>query len=202
MDLESPTPPNTRRRGEELEAAILEAAWEQLLTGYPNFTYDAIAKRAQTSKPVLYRRWPSREELLEATLAWRGAHDRLPIPDTGELRGDLLALLRSANRRPERFLGLLSAQIGGYYDAAGLTPGSLRDRFIGTGPTALSTVYRRAADRGELDGDRLTPRIAAVPFDLFRMQLFLTLQPLADEELVSIVDEVFLPLVAPRREIA
>ncbi|MFF2371191.1 TetR/AcrR family transcriptional regulator [Agromyces sp. NPDC058110] len=198
MDLETNAAPTaaTRRRGDELEAAILGAAWEQLLTGYPNFTYDAIAKRAQTSKPVLYRRWPTREAMLAATLAWRGATDRLVAPDTGSLREDLLELLREANRRPERFLGMLSAQVGGFYDAAGLTPGLLRDQFLGGAPSALATVYRRAVDRRELDADRLTPRIEAVPFDLFRMQLFMTLRPLADEDLVSIVDEVFLPLVA------
>ena len=48
----------TRRRGAELEQAILDAAWEQLIAeGYEHFTIDTVAARAQTSKPVLYRRW-------------------------------------------------------------------------------------------------------------------------------------------------
>jgi hypothetical protein len=48
----------TRRRGPELEAAILDAAWEQLLAeGYEHFTIDTVTARARTGKPVLYRRW-------------------------------------------------------------------------------------------------------------------------------------------------
>jgi AcrR family transcriptional regulator len=47
----------TRRRGAELEQAILDAAWEQLIAeGYEHFTIDTVAARARTSKPVLYRR--------------------------------------------------------------------------------------------------------------------------------------------------
>ena len=37
----------------------------------------------------------------------------------------------------------------------------------------------------------------AVPFDLFRHDLLMTLSPLADDDIVAIVDEVFLPLVRP-----
>ncbi|MGI9822804.1 TetR/AcrR family transcriptional regulator [Agromyces sp. Marseille-Q5079] len=197
MDLEKRHEPATRRRGDELEGAILDAAWEQLLTGYPNFTYDGIARRAQTSKPVLYRRWPTREALLSATLRHRGVRDRLPMPDTGTLREDLLDLLRSANRRPERYFAMLSAQVGGVSDVGGLTPGALRDQFLGGQPSVLRAILDRAVSRGEIDAERMTPRIAAVPFDLFRMQLFLTFEPIPDEDLVSIVDEVFLPLVRP-----
>ena len=88
----------TRRHGAELEAAILDAAWEQLVAeGYEHFTIDAVAARAQTSKPVLYRRWKTRDDLLRATARHRGAADAPAIPDTGTLRGDLLALLSNAN---------------------------------------------------------------------------------------------------------
>src|SRR3984957_17041760 len=81
----------TRRRGTELESAILDAAWEQLTAeGYEHFTIDAVAARAQTSKPVLYRRWKTREDLLRDTARHRGAADAPAIPQTGTLRGDLL----------------------------------------------------------------------------------------------------------------
>src|ERR1700727_1770293 len=71
-----------RRRGAELEGAILDAAWEQLIAeGYEHFTVDTVAARARTSKPVLYRRWKTREDLLRATVRHRGAADPPAIPD-------------------------------------------------------------------------------------------------------------------------
>ena len=55
----------SRRRGQALEDAILDAAWDVLETGgWSGFTFGAVAERAHSSKPVLYRRWRTREELL------------------------------------------------------------------------------------------------------------------------------------------
>ena len=87
-----------RRRGADLEDAILDAAWEQLTAeGYGRFTIDTVAARARTSKPVLYRRWKTSDELLRAAIRHRGAVTEVPDPDTGTLRGDMLALLRYSN---------------------------------------------------------------------------------------------------------
>ena len=106
-----------RRRGAELEAAILDAAWEQLIAeGYEHFTIDAVAARAQTSKPVLYRRWKTREDLLRATARHRGAADPPAVPDTGTLRGDLLALLSYANTTRNPMVALVSSMLGSYYN--------------------------------------------------------------------------------------
>jgi len=50
----------TRRRGAELEAALLDAAWDELqAVGYAGLTMEAVADRAGTSRAVLYRRWPN-----------------------------------------------------------------------------------------------------------------------------------------------
>ncbi|RYY09760.1 MAG: TetR/AcrR family transcriptional regulator, partial [Alphaproteobacteria bacterium] len=59
----------TRRRGAALEDAILAAAWIELQnSGYTNFTYEAVARRAETSRPVLYRRWQTKLELALAAI--------------------------------------------------------------------------------------------------------------------------------------
>ena len=60
-------PGTSRRRGATLEEAILDAAWAELIDhGYAEMTLEAVAKRAGTSRPVLYRRWPSRTKLATA----------------------------------------------------------------------------------------------------------------------------------------
>jgi AcrR family transcriptional regulator len=160
----------TRRRGAELERAILDAAWEQLTAeGYEHFTIDTVAARAQTSKPVLYRRWKTREDLLRATVRHRGAASPAPpIPDTGTVRGDLLALLSRANTTDNPMAALISSMLGSYYNQTGPTPAELREAFLGQRGSAVEQVINRAVERGEVDPARLTPRIIDLPFDLFR----------------------------------
>lgn len=61
------TPKATRRRGAELEQAILQAAAEELAqVGYQNLTMDGVAARAGTAKNAIYRRWPNRAALCVA----------------------------------------------------------------------------------------------------------------------------------------
>src|SRR3954471_9436263 len=87
-----------RRRGAVLEQAILRAAADELAeSGYAGLTMDRVARRAGTNKNAIYRRWPNRAALGLAAYRQLVAIDR-QIPDTGELRGDVLALLRGANR--------------------------------------------------------------------------------------------------------
>jgi AcrR family transcriptional regulator len=189
----------TRRHGAELEAAILDAAWEQLVAeGYEHFTVDTVAARARTSKPVLYRRWKTREDLLRATARHRGAADAPAIPDTGTLRGDLLALLAHANTTRNPMAALMSSMLGSYYNRTGPTPAELREAFLSqrSSGSAVEQVINRAVERGEIDPDRLTPRIIDLPFDLFRNEMMMTLKPVPDHVMRQIVDDIFIPLVA------
>jgi AcrR family transcriptional regulator len=187
----------TRRRGAELEAAILDAAWEQLIAeGYEHFTIDTVTARARTSKPVLYRRWKTREDLLRATVRHRGAAADPPsIPDTGTLRGDLLALLTRANTTRNPMAALVSSMLGSYYNQTNPTPAELREAFLSERDSAVKQVINRAVERGEIDPARLTPRIIDLPFDLFRHEMIMTFKLVPDHVLRQIVDDIFIPLV-------
>jgi len=190
----------TRRRGAELEQAILDAAWEQLIAeGYEHFTIDTVAARARTSKPVLYRRWKTRDDLLRHTVRHRGAADPPPIPDTGTLRSDLLALLAGANTTRNPMAALVSSMLGSYYNQTGPTPAELRDAFLSQRGSAVEQVVNHAVERGEIDPARLTPRIIDLPFDLFRNEMMMTLKPVPDHVLRQIVDDIFIPLVTTQR---
>src|SRR3954451_3569851 len=91
---------SSRRRGQELEDALLDAAWEELTcVGYGRFTIEGGASRAGTSRPVIYRRWPNRSDLAVAAVRHHGAKDPVPTPDTGSVRDDLVELLRRASSR-------------------------------------------------------------------------------------------------------
>jgi AcrR family transcriptional regulator len=185
----------TRRRGAALEAAILDAGWVLLTeVGYNGFTFDAIADRAQTSKPVLYRRWPTRGDLLRATIRRRGETAVVQIPDTGSLRKDVIELLRSRNIERLGLAAVMSVQLGTYFAESGTSPADLRRELLGGRASAMRMLVDRAAARGECRPD-VPDRIATLPFDLFRAEVMMTLRPMPDEEIVDIVDTVFLPLV-------
>jgi AcrR family transcriptional regulator len=192
----------TRRHGAELERAILDAAWEQLIAeGYEHFTIDTVAARARTSKPVLYRRWKTRDDLLRDAVRNRGAAEPAAIPDTGTLRGDLLALLTHANTTRNPMAALVSSMLGSYYNQAGPTPAELREAFMSQrdSASAVEQVVNRAVERGEVDPARLTPRIIALPFDLFRNEWMMTLKLVPDHVLRQIVDDIFIPLVSTQQ---
>jgi AcrR family transcriptional regulator len=82
-----------RPRDRRIDAAVLTAAVELLTgTGYADLTVEAIARRAHTSKPAIYRRWPSKAHLVhEAVFPIDASTD---LPDTGSLTGDVREMLR------------------------------------------------------------------------------------------------------------
>lgn len=195
MDLESQ--PVRRRRGAELEDALLEAAWDELFnTGYAGLTFDGVAQRAGTSRPVIYRRWPNKPDLVRAAVQYELLRDRpATIPDTGTLRGDLIAVLSDANQRRAGFTALLTYHLGPYFQETGTSPADLRRLLIEDQPSTMDLLLDRAVARGEIEAVRLTPRIRSLPYDLFRHEALMTLRPVPTEVIEALLDEVVLPLL-------
>ncbi|WP_431605597.1 TetR/AcrR family transcriptional regulator [Amycolatopsis melonis] len=184
----------TRRRGAELEEAILRAAADELAeSGYAGLTIERVAQRAGTNKNAIYRRWPHRAAL--GVAAYRNlAADRLRPPDTGSLRDDALALLRAVNcglsSPAARVLRGLLAGVGDDPDLLG----RLHEQAAEGAASAWLAVVDRAVERGE--ARPVKGRVATVALDLLRHE-YLTrgLTTVDDAVIVELVDEVFLPLV-------
>jgi AcrR family transcriptional regulator len=88
--------PRGRPRSETARKAILSAAAELLLDrGLTEVSMDAVAERAGVSKATIYRWWPTKETLALDTLFTEWAAVTPQHYESGSLRGDLLALLRS-----------------------------------------------------------------------------------------------------------
>ena len=190
-----------RRRGAALETALLDAALAELADrGYAKFTMDAVAVRAGTSRPVLYRRWSDKQELLQAAIVHAARRDDIEIPDTGSLRGDVLTLMCLANDTRAELTAMVSVHLGGYYQETGTSPAELRDLLLPDQPlvSVLETIYQRAAERGEVETAYLTERMKTLPFDLLRAELLTTLRPVPQPVIEEIVDTLFLPLVQVR----
>ncbi|WP_285706462.1 TetR/AcrR family transcriptional regulator [Microtetraspora sp. NBRC 16547] len=185
----------TRRRGAALEEAILRAAVDELTeSGYAGLTMDKVAARAGTNKNAIYRRWPNRLAL--GIAAYRQLATTVPPPDTGSLRGDVLELLRQANRHWSSPLGAILREL---LSAAGGTSELLAQLQEQPGDAAAApwlTTLGRAVARGEAAPEALHPRVATVAIVLLRNEFVVRGVPTApDDVLVEIVDEVYLPLV-------
>ena len=191
-----------RRRGEELEAALLEAAWDELAdAGYGRLTMESVAARAKTGVAVLYRRWSNKDDLLLAAIEHYGRIRPVPVPDTGTLRGDILALLVAVNQGRSSFTVVVSAAFAGLLSSTGLTPAEVRAKILADRPPWSHEVFRRAHERGEIDLDTIPRAVLTMPFDLMRHDLLMTLKPVPQDRIAVIVDDLFMPLVAayPKR---
>jgi AcrR family transcriptional regulator len=190
-----------RRRGAALEAAILDAAWVEITEhSYADFTVDAVAIRAGTSKAVLYRRWPGKAELTRAALEHVLGRDPITMPDTGTLRDDVIALLRQANERRVGLAAQLMAHLGAFYRETGTSIADLRKTVASGQDSIMQQIIDRAVARGEIDPDRVTDRIARLPVDLLRLELLMTSRQVTDDDITAIVDTIFLPLVAESKQ--
>lgn len=158
---------------------------------------ESIAARAQTGIAVLYRRWANKDELVFAAIAHYGQAHPVETPDTGTLRGDLLALLTSFSTARATFVAVAAAAgLSGLLAGTGLTPAQARTKLLGDQPIRRDQViYRRAHDRGEIDLDHIPPAVLAMPFDPVRHDLLMNLEPLHPKRINSIIDELFLPLL-------
>lgn len=185
----------TRRRGEQLEAALLDAAWEELdSVGYAAMTMEGVAERAGTSRAVLYRRWRNRPELVIAAMRRHRPNLSGPVPDTGSLREDVLVLLRRMTTNLtaiglETVNGLLGELLADPKLAA-----ASQDQMLPLAANVMTAILGAARERGDVKRD-VPPIVATLPTDLYRHHMFVRRSPPSDATLIAIVDDVFLPLV-------
>jgi AcrR family transcriptional regulator len=188
----------SRRRGNALYAAIFKATLEELdAVGYAELKMEHVASRARASKGSLYRRWPSRAELVADAVYHTFPPGYGEPPDTGSVREDLLGCLRKfANRlnspSGEAIRGLIAETIRNPDLMA-----AIRVRFIDPGVAHFLEVLRRGAVRGEVRASALTSRNASLCPDLLRQYFLVHHSPIPEQVLIEIVDEVVLPLVRP-----
>jgi AcrR family transcriptional regulator len=179
-----------------LEHAILQATLDELAeSGYQGLTIERVAARARTGKQSVYRRWPTRAELAVAALRDRHDNSTEP-PDTGNLRDDLLAVLRTM---AQVFDGPGGEAVRGLFVETRADPArTARARQILAG-FPLRGFYlqalRRAVERGEIRSDSLSPAVVKVGPRLLKYHFLRHGAPIADQVITEIVDEIALPLL-------
>ena len=138
-------------RGKPREDAILTATLSVLRArGYAELTMDEVAAAAHASKATIYRRWSNKAELVGAALDALDATDNRAIPDTGELRSDLLAVMEAMR---EKASASYVAMLGELIAASRRDPTLAEVLQKHTEKEELSPfheVLRRAVKRGEI----------------------------------------------------
>jgi AcrR family transcriptional regulator len=154
-------------------------------SGYAGLRVEDVATRAGVHKTTIYRRWPDVGALVIEALLDR-QQENVPIPDTGDLRGDLLALLdavAASITSPEGMALLRAAQESGPVELESLVHRFWQARFA-----LARQIFERAADRGEIPPElnhELMIELAVAP--LFFRQL-VTRQPLSRAFRARLVD--------------
>ena len=187
------------RRGAGRRTAICQATCELLAkVGYDRMTMDAIANQAKASKATIYRMWPDKPQLVAEAIKCQFG-DTADLPNTGSLRGDLLALLSAAcevstSEVGEIIVGLMTAAKHDPRLAETLSQTMFEDK-----AKLHAELVRRAAERGEVDPDTDPGLVHELIHSLISGRMTWNLGPLDDEYARHVVDDIMIPVMTYRK---
>lgn len=192
------TPNDHRRRGKQLDAAIVDAVYDELAdSGYRALTMQAVAARAGTGKAPLYRRWANKQELILHVLGQQPPAEAEPRADTGNIRDDLitqLAHMSAAMNRPVgQALTNLILELATDRERHPELTSTVIDTLLEPRLDSIMTAMRRAARRGEIRATAVSELLARVgPALIIQQRLYNGTLP-TPSEITAIVDTVLLP---------
>ena len=191
--MNAPDPQAIRPRIEgDREQEILNAALDVLAdSGYDRLTMDAVATAAKASKATLYRRWSTKQALVVDAVCSQKAST--PIPDTGSLRSDLVALYCALGGfRDVRGLAVLAAVVTAMARDQEFAEIYRRD-FIAPKIAASRVVFDRALARGEIaDGVDVALLAPALP-GIVLHRVFLLGEEATPNLIARIIDQIIIP---------
>lgn len=183
----------SRRRGEVLRDAVLDAAWEELRErGWAGFRIDGVAQRAGTGKAAIYRRWPNRAALAQDAAHHQAADAAPERASSGDLRQDLVNFLEDAGRYLEGPFGEAARGIFAELDPAdrvGRGAGEL------TGPPVgiVADIVTRARGKGVLGAETPGNAVLNVGVVLVTYEYLASGRAPTQALVAEIVDTVWLP---------
>lgn len=194
--LDAEAPKLGRKRDHTRDAEILDAAVEVLAeTGYDGMTIDMVASRAKAGKATLYRRWASKDELVIDAVACMKKENLAVdhLPDTGTLRGDLVAMIKphsiqDSEKKLQIMAGLMS-MINSNPDLAEAAHAAI----VEPRASVNRLFMQRAIDRGEIPADADIETLSLVSQAMGSYRTLMLRKPIDREFIISIIDGVILP---------
>ncbi len=189
--------PDSRPRVEgDREQEILDATLTVLAeTGYDRLTMDAVATEAKASKATLYRRWSSKPELVVEAVCSFKAHP--PTPDTGSLRGDLMAAHCGMGGLGDPRATAVQAAVVTAMARDAEFAATYRRKFLAPRQAAARALFERARARGEIRADVDLDLIAPALAGIVLHRVFLLGEQATPDLVARVIDQVILPAVSP-----
>lgn len=186
----------TTTREREIFTAALDLVAEH---GYDRLTMDAVAAASRAGKATLYRRWPSKAELVVAAVHDLKSRSAPPLSDTGSLRGDLLSgVCAEVGLDDPRQMAVLSGLSTAIHSDPELRE-AFAEGFLAPRRAELERVFERAVARGELPGDADVALLATVLPALATYHTTFATEQVRDPGFMTrVVDHVVLPMIGQR----
>jgi len=164
--------------------------------GYDRLTLDAVATTAQASKATVYRRWPTKAELVLAAFIEGTRHSAVP-PDTGTLRGDLLALGDIILEQTHLHAATLRAVLVEVTNNPALND-VMQDEFVGQRQALLRYVLQQAVARGEIDEAAISDELWDLMPGYLIFRSIVQNRPPSTDTVRALVDQVLIPSLTRR----
>lgn len=177
------------------EDEILDGVLQLLVElGYDKLTFDAVAVQVRASKATLYRRWPTKAELVisaidQIAVCPAGRSDML---DTGTLAGDLEQLACSDPEWTSLLPGIVSAVVPALHRDRDLTK-AFEEQFLRPRQALMAAVLERAQQRGEVGKDANLTLLGQIMPALFIHHTMLTGRGPDTATVRAIIDTILLP---------
>jgi AcrR family transcriptional regulator len=192
-----------RKRGAELERAIKDATIAELASGgYGNLTIESVAARAQTGKASIYRRWPTKQEMvldaLDALLSGPLLSPQvLQLDESISTREALLMLVQRVSALMMGHGGEAMRSIVGesLRDAAFCTV--FESDFFDPRRHAVIRLLERGACRGEVRPEAVSALVPELLAGILMQRILIRRRPISEDELVQLVDGLLMPAISP-----
>ena len=175
-------------REAELLAVTLQLLQEH---GYDGLTVDAVASAARASKATVYRRWPSKAELVLAAFT-EGVRQVAVPPNTGTLRGDLLQLGEVCGQQAHQHASTIRAVLVEVSRHPALND-ALQHRFIDQRKALIQHILQQAVDRGEIDDAAITDELWDLMPGYLIFRSIIPGQPPTHRTVQALVDDFIIP---------
>jgi AcrR family transcriptional regulator len=175
-------------RETELLAVTLQLLQEH---GYDRLTVDAVANVARASKATVYRRWPSKAELVLAAFI-EGIRQVAVPPETGTLRGDLLRLGELICEQASRHGSTMRAVLVEMSRNPALKD-VMQHQFLDQRKELIQHVLQQAVDRGEIEGAAINDELWDLLPGYLVFRSVIASRPPTRHTVQALVDEVVIP---------
>jgi AcrR family transcriptional regulator len=166
--------------------------------GYDRLTVDAVAAASHASKATVYRRWPSKAELVLAAFI-EGCRQVAIHPQTGTLRSDLLALGQGISLQTHEQAGTIRAVLVEISRHPALFD-AMQHEFLDQRKALIQEVLRDAVLRGEIDAAAISDELWDLLPGYLIFRSIMPNRPPTDRTVEALVDEVIIPSLTRHRK--